>query len=130
MQYQANPSTNFFQTSYVALPWVLYSPYISRFCGDRLSTKTLQSPAVLRTLLKPFSRRESTSANHGRFNNKLCGLRTVLTENPIGIWKQVRNSPNVSTILLRLSLLQSVDMFVDDIPILRVKFLWTDESYH
>jgi hypothetical protein len=30
----------------VALPWVIYSPYISRFCGDRLTTKTLQSPAV------------------------------------------------------------------------------------
>jgi hypothetical protein len=46
MQYQANPSTNFFQTSHVALPWVIYSPYISRFCGDRLTTKTLLSPAV------------------------------------------------------------------------------------
>jgi hypothetical protein len=46
MQYQANPSTNCFQTSHVALPWVIYSPYISRFCGDRLVTKTLQSPAV------------------------------------------------------------------------------------
>jgi hypothetical protein len=39
MQYQANPYTNFFQTSHVALPWVIYSPYIIRFCGDRLTTK-------------------------------------------------------------------------------------------
>jgi hypothetical protein len=46
MQYQANPSTDFFQTSDVVLPWVIYLPYISRFCGDRLATKTLQSPAV------------------------------------------------------------------------------------
>jgi hypothetical protein len=46
MQYQANPSTNFFQTSHVASPWVIYSPNISRFCGDRLTTKTLQAPAV------------------------------------------------------------------------------------
>jgi hypothetical protein len=46
MQYQANPSTDFFQTSQVALPWVIYSPYISRFSGDRLTTKTLQSPAM------------------------------------------------------------------------------------
>jgi hypothetical protein len=41
-----------------------------------------------RTLLKPFSRREATTPNHGRFNHKLSGLRTILTENPIGIWKQ------------------------------------------
>jgi hypothetical protein len=47
MQYQANPSTDFFQTSHVALPWVIYSPYISRFCGDRLTTKLFQSPAVV-----------------------------------------------------------------------------------
>jgi hypothetical protein len=45
-QYQANPSTDFFQTSHVALPWVTYAPYNNRFCGDRLTTKTLQSPAV------------------------------------------------------------------------------------
>jgi hypothetical protein len=47
LQYQANPSTHFFQTSHVVLHWVIYSPYISRFCGDRLRTKTLQSPALL-----------------------------------------------------------------------------------
>jgi hypothetical protein len=41
-----------------------------------------------RTLLKPFSRRESTTPNHGRFNHRLSGLRTILTENPIGVWKQ------------------------------------------
>jgi hypothetical protein len=43
---QANPSNDYFQTSHVALPRVIYSPYISRFCGDRLTTKLLQSPAV------------------------------------------------------------------------------------
>jgi hypothetical protein len=39
MQYQsyiANPSTDFFQTLYVALPWVIYSSYISRFCATDL----------------------------------------------------------------------------------------------
>jgi hypothetical protein len=46
MQYHVNPYTDFFQTSHVALPWIIYSPYISRFCGDRLKTKTLQSPAA------------------------------------------------------------------------------------
>jgi hypothetical protein len=34
MKYHANPSTDFFQISHVALPWVIYSPYISRFFGD------------------------------------------------------------------------------------------------
>jgi hypothetical protein len=53
MQYQANPSTDFFQTSHVALPWVIYSPYISRFCGDRLTTKLLQSPAIALQPLVP-----------------------------------------------------------------------------
>jgi hypothetical protein len=33
MQYQANLSTDFFQTSHVALPWVIYSPYIISFYG-------------------------------------------------------------------------------------------------
>jgi hypothetical protein len=30
----------------MAWPWVINSPHISRFCGYRLTTKTLQSPAV------------------------------------------------------------------------------------
>jgi hypothetical protein len=44
--YTANPSTDYFQTLYVALPWVIYSPYISRFCGDQLTTKASQSLSV------------------------------------------------------------------------------------
>jgi hypothetical protein len=38
MQYQADPSTDFF---HVVLPWVIYSPYIREFCGDRLTSKTI-----------------------------------------------------------------------------------------
>ncbi len=41
-----------------------------------------------RTLLKPFSNAEATTPNHRRFNRLLCGLRTVCTENIIGVWKQ------------------------------------------
>jgi hypothetical protein len=54
MKYQANQSTDYFQTSHVALPWVIYSPYISRFCGDRFTTKTLQLPAVPKVIGRKF----------------------------------------------------------------------------
>jgi hypothetical protein len=54
MQYQDNSSTDFCPTSHVALPSAIYSPYISRFCFDRLTTKTLQSPAVQTVTLCQF----------------------------------------------------------------------------
>jgi hypothetical protein len=31
---------------WACLSWVIYSPYLSRFSGDLLTTKTLQLPAV------------------------------------------------------------------------------------
>jgi hypothetical protein len=42
-----------------------------------------------RTFLKPFSRRMATTPNHGRFHHNLSGLRTILTENPIGNFIQL-----------------------------------------
>jgi hypothetical protein len=44
---------------------------------------------MLRTLLKPFSRRKVTTPDHGCFNHKLSGMRTILTENPIGNFIQL-----------------------------------------
>ncbi len=41
---------------------------------------------ISRTLIKPF--KETPTRQHQRFNRALTGLRTVCTENIIGIWKR------------------------------------------
>ena len=45
-QYIANPSTDFFQFFPVTLSWVIDSPHINRFHGDRFTTSISQSPGV------------------------------------------------------------------------------------
>jgi len=41
---------------------------------------------ISRTLIKPF--KETPTRQHRHFNKALTGLRTVCTENLIGIWKK------------------------------------------
>jgi len=41
---------------------------------------------ISRTLIKPF--KETPTPQHRRFNRSLTAIRTVCTENIIGVWKQ------------------------------------------